>query len=59
MQVMHDIRFIRDNPKDFDKALGRRGVNAASEEILKIDEARRSAIYPLKQPKRSKINQAN
>ena len=41
---MHDIRFIRDNPKDFDKALGRRGVNGASEEILKIDEARRSAI---------------
>ena len=41
---MHDIRFIRDNPKDFDKALGRRGINAASEEILKIDEARRSAI---------------
>ena len=36
MQVMHDIRSIRDNPKDFDKALGRRGVNAASEEILKI-----------------------
>jgi seryl-tRNA synthetase len=44
MQVMHDIRFIRDNSEDFDKALGRRGVNAASEEILKIDEARRSAI---------------
>ena len=44
MHVMHDIRSIRDNPKDFDKALGRRGVNAASEEILKIDEARRSAI---------------
>ena len=41
---MHDIRSIRDNPKDFDKALGRRGVIAASEEILKIDEARRSAI---------------
>ena len=44
MQLMHDIRSIRDNPKDFDKALGRRGVNAASEEILKIDEDRRSAI---------------
>ena len=44
MQVMHDIRSIRDNPKDFDSALGRRGVNAASEEILKIDEDRRSAI---------------
>ena len=41
---MHDIRSIRDNPKDFDKALGRRGVNVASEEILKIDEDRRSAI---------------
>ena len=44
MQVMHDIRSIRDNPKDFDSALRRRGVNAASEEILKIDEDRRSAI---------------
>ena len=44
MHVMHDIRSIRDNPKDFDKALGRRGVNVASEEILKIDEDRRSAI---------------
>ena len=44
MQVMHDIRSIRDNPKDFDKALGRRGINAASEGILEIDEARREAI---------------
>ena len=41
---MHDIRFIRENPKEFDKALGRRGINAASKEILKIDEDRRSAI---------------
>lgn len=44
MQVMHDIRSIRDNPKDFDKALGRRGINAASEGILEIDDARREAI---------------
>lgn len=44
MQVMHDIRSIRDNPKDFDKALGRRGIKAASEGILEIDEARREAI---------------
>jgi len=44
MHVMHDIRSIRDNPKYFDEALERRGVNAASEEILKIDEDRRSAI---------------
>ena len=34
---MHDVRFIRENPKEFDKALGRRGINAASKEILKID----------------------
>ncbi len=44
MHVMHDIRSIRDNPKYFDEALERRGLNAASEEILKIDEDRRSAI---------------
>ena len=44
MQVMHDIRSIRDNPKDFDKALGRRGINVASKGILEIDEARREAI---------------
>ena len=44
MQVMHDIRSIRDNPKDFDKELGRRGINAASMKILEIDEARREAI---------------
>jgi len=43
-QPMHDIRFIRENPKEFDKALGRRGINAASKEILKVDEDRRSAI---------------
>ena len=41
---MHDIRSIRNNPKGFDKALGRRGINAVSAEILKIDEDRRSAI---------------
>ena len=41
---MHDIRSIRDNPKAFDKALERRGIHTASEEILKIDQARRSAI---------------
>ena len=41
---MHDIRSIRDSPKDFDKALKRRGINSASKEILKIDEARREAI---------------
>ena len=41
---MHDLRSIRDSPIDFDNALKRRGINSASEEILKIDEARREAI---------------
>ncbi|BAT60353.1 serine--tRNA ligase [Variibacter gotjawalensis] len=44
---MHDIRWIRENAAAFDKALGRRGeqpVAFSSSELLKIDEARRSAI---------------
>ncbi|MEL7171996.1 MAG: serine--tRNA ligase, partial [Pseudomonadota bacterium] len=41
---MHDIRFIRENPEAFDKALMRRGGEGASAEILEIDATRRSAI---------------
>ncbi|CUH76685.1 serine--tRNA ligase [Tropicibacter naphthalenivorans] len=42
---MHDIRAIRENPAAFDAAMARRGVENASSEILKIDEARRAAIH--------------
>jgi len=56
---MHDIRSIRDNPKAFDKALERRGIHTASEEILKIDELVDQPFYLLKQRKLSKINQVN
>ncbi|MGX9353847.1 serine--tRNA ligase [Roseobacteraceae bacterium S113] len=42
---MHDIRTIRDNPAAFDAALSRRGIENASSELLRIDEARRSAIH--------------
>ncbi|MEX0968863.1 MAG: serine--tRNA ligase [Paracoccaceae bacterium] len=41
---MHDIRMIRDNPAAFDAALARRGVAPVSSEILRLDEARRTAI---------------
>jgi seryl-tRNA synthetase len=39
---MHDIRYIRENPQAFDKAMARRGISSISPEILKIDEKRRA-----------------
>jgi len=41
---MHDIRLIREAPEAFDAELARRGHLPMSEEILRIDEARRAAI---------------
>ena len=41
---MHDIRFIRENPGAFDKALSRRGLAPMSGELLAMDEARRAKI---------------
>ena len=40
---MHDLKFIRDNPADFDAAMKRRGFEEAqSPAILRLDEDRRS-----------------
>ncbi|MGB2167476.1 MAG: serine--tRNA ligase, partial [Candidatus Puniceispirillales bacterium] len=39
---MHDIRFIRNHPDEFDKAMSRRGIQPVSAEILAIDQKRRS-----------------
>jgi seryl-tRNA synthetase len=39
---MHDLRLIRDYPEAFDAALKRRGMPAASAEILKLDAERRA-----------------
>lgn len=39
---MHDIRYIRENAGDFDKAMGRRGLEGQSAAILALDEKRRS-----------------
>jgi seryl-tRNA synthetase len=39
---MFDLRYIRENPKDFDAAMKRRGLEAQSPAILKMDEERRA-----------------
>jgi len=41
---MHDIKYIRSNPEEFDNHLNRRGLDPMSEEILSIDKARREKI---------------
>jgi len=40
---MHDIKFIRENPQDFDRGLKRRGLAALSADILALDTKRRAA----------------
>jgi seryl-tRNA synthetase len=44
---MHDIRFIRDNPDAFDKALARRGLPPQSQRLIALDEQRRTKILAL------------
>ena len=46
---MHDIKWIRENPKAFDAALERRGLQPLSASLLSIDERRRSAILASEQ----------
>jgi seryl-tRNA synthetase len=44
---MHDIRFIRDNPDAFDKALARRGLEPQAQRLVALDEQRRAKILAL------------
>jgi seryl-tRNA synthetase len=44
---MHDIKWIREHPEEFDRALKRRGLDSAARELLARDEARRAAITRL------------
>ena len=46
---MHDLRFIRENPQDFDAALARRGLEPQSAAILALDEKRRDVATRLQQ----------
>ena len=40
---MHDLRWIRDNPTEFDRGLTRRGLPRCTEEILTLDRLWRAA----------------
>ena len=44
---MHDIRFIRDNPDDFDRGLARRGLPGEAQRMIALDEQRRAKILEL------------
>lgn len=46
---MHDIKFIRENPGAFDEGLKRRGLNAMSSEILRVDQDWRGATQRLQE----------
>jgi seryl-tRNA synthetase len=47
--VMHDIKWIRENPEAFDASLKRRGLSPLSASLLGIDEKRRAAIQASEQ----------
>ena len=44
---MHDIKFIRENPAQFDAGLAKRGLPAQSGDLLALDEARRARLTEL------------
>lgn len=41
LTLVFDLKWLRDNPDDFDRALARRGAPQAARSILALDEARR------------------
>jgi seryl-tRNA synthetase len=46
---MHDIKWIRENPEAFDKALARRGLPGEAQRLIGLDEERRKAILAFEQ----------
>lgn len=46
---MHDIKYIRSNPDEFDKRMQRRGVSGLSAKILDLDKQRRSSVGSLQE----------
>jgi seryl-tRNA synthetase len=55
---MHDIRFIRENPADFDAALARRGLDPLAAGLIALDEERR-ALTTQVQVAQSRRNEAS
>jgi seryl-tRNA synthetase len=56
--AMHDIKFIRDNPEDFDAGLARRGAQPQSAAILALDSERR-AVATRMQEAQGRRNEAS
>jgi seryl-tRNA synthetase len=46
---MHDIKWIREHPAEFDRGLERRNLPPQSKELLQLDERRRAAIAQFEQ----------
>jgi seryl-tRNA synthetase len=46
---MHDIKWIRDNPDAFDRALARRGLAGEAKRLVALDERRRATIAKAEQ----------
>lgn len=59
LQTMLDIKWIRENPADFDAAMQKRGAEFKASEILKFDEEKRkkTALIQELQAKRNKFAQ--
>lgn len=55
---MHDLRYIRENPAEFDAGLARRGAEPVSAAILDLD-ARRRAVQTRTQEAQSRRNDAS
>jgi seryl-tRNA synthetase len=41
---MHDIKWVREHPDEFDRALARRGLAGEAKKLIALDERRRAAI---------------
>jgi seryl-tRNA synthetase len=55
---MHDLRFIRENPQEFDAGLTARGAEPAASRIVELDERRRALTTRL-QEAQSRRNEAS
>ena len=56
---MHDIKFIRDYPAAFDAAMARRGLEPQSENILKANESRLTALNLLEKAQQKRNEKSN
>ena len=55
---MHDLKYIRQNPEEFDAAMKRRGLEPQSETILEMDEARRGVQTELQTVQQTRNEQS-